>query len=226
MHGARPSNSSNNCTTGAVPASVGSGAGRHRKDLGRMETTTRETAERPGAAGLSRNRLGLSGTPCWTFSITPDLVWAFPRCGLSSRTFRAELIELQVAYRRDYRDTHRISQERLTWSRPGRVWAVDHSEAPVRSTAFIRRSSPCVTWPAALSWPGCLSRTWKPPARLSSWPRSSPNTDRRCSSRATTARPSAANWCRTCSPNTTSSGCRRLCGHRDTMGAAKRGSAA
>jgi transposase InsO family protein len=43
---------------------------------------------------------------------------------------RRELIELQVAYRGDYRDTHRISQERLTWSGPGRVWAVDHSEAP------------------------------------------------------------------------------------------------
>ena len=43
---------------------------------------------------------------------------------------RRELIELQVAYRRDYRDTHRLSQERLTWPRSGRVWAVDHSEAP------------------------------------------------------------------------------------------------
>ena len=43
---------------------------------------------------------------------------------------RRELIELQVAYRRDYRDTHRLSQERLSWSRPGRVWAVDHSQAP------------------------------------------------------------------------------------------------
>ncbi len=43
---------------------------------------------------------------------------------------RRELIELQVAYRQHYRDTHRLSQESLTWSRPGRVWAVDHSKPP------------------------------------------------------------------------------------------------
>lgn len=60
-----------------------------------------------------------------------------PRLGLPSlrslfpTLARRELIELQVAYRRNYRDTHRLSQERLRWSGPGRVWAVDHSEAPV-----------------------------------------------------------------------------------------------
>jgi transposase InsO family protein len=59
-----------------------------------------------------------------------------PRLGLPTlralfpRVLRRELIELQGDYRRHYRDTHRISQERLTWSHPGRVWAIDHSEAP------------------------------------------------------------------------------------------------
>ena len=59
-----------------------------------------------------------------------------PRVGLPSlRTLfpnlaRSELIELQRAYRAYYRSTHRISQERLKWSGPGRVWAVDHSDPP------------------------------------------------------------------------------------------------
>jgi transposase InsO family protein len=59
-----------------------------------------------------------------------------PRLGLPSLRAlcpdlpRRELIELQADYRRHYRDTHRLSQERLTWSDPGRVWAVDHSDAP------------------------------------------------------------------------------------------------
>jgi transposase InsO family protein len=50
-------------------------------------------------------------------ALFPDL----PRC---------ELIELQAAYRRHYRDTHRMSQEQLKWFRPGRVWAIDHSQPP------------------------------------------------------------------------------------------------
>ena len=62
--------------------------------------------------------------------MTPDLVWVFPRSSSLPNLPRRELIELQVAYRRHYRDTHRISQERLVWSRAGRVWAIDHSEAP------------------------------------------------------------------------------------------------
>jgi transposase InsO family protein len=59
-----------------------------------------------------------------------------PRVGLPSlRTLfpnlaRSELIELQKAYRAYYRSTHRISQERLTWSGPGCVWAIDHSQPP------------------------------------------------------------------------------------------------
>jgi transposase InsO family protein len=43
---------------------------------------------------------------------------------------RSELIELQKAYRAYYRNTHRISQERLKWTSPGRVWAIDHSVPP------------------------------------------------------------------------------------------------
>lgn len=59
-----------------------------------------------------------------------------PRVGLPSlRTLfpnlaRSEVIELQRAYRTYYRSTHRISRERLKWSGPGRVWAIDHSQPP------------------------------------------------------------------------------------------------
>jgi transposase len=43
---------------------------------------------------------------------------------------RCELRELQVAYRRQYRATHRRSTQRLTWHGPGRVWAMDHVDPP------------------------------------------------------------------------------------------------
>jgi transposase InsO family protein len=43
---------------------------------------------------------------------------------------RGELIDLQAAYRRHYRATHRWSVEELDWSSPGRVWAMDHTEPP------------------------------------------------------------------------------------------------
>jgi hypothetical protein len=39
---------------------------------------------------------------------------------------RCELGELQAAYRRHYRATHRRSIERLTWHGSGWVWAMDH----------------------------------------------------------------------------------------------------
>ena len=43
---------------------------------------------------------------------------------------RGELGELQAAYRRHYRATHRRSVERLTWREPGHVWAMDHVVPP------------------------------------------------------------------------------------------------
>jgi transposase InsO family protein len=43
---------------------------------------------------------------------------------------RCELIDLQAAYRRHYQATHRRSVGRLTWHRPGRVWAMDHVHPP------------------------------------------------------------------------------------------------
>ncbi len=111
---------------------AGQGTGRRREDLGRMETTTQDASEgalaRPACqgivlahaarrAGRSRSHRTSSGS-----SHAPG--------SLPAMFCARELIELQVDYRRHYRDTHRISQERLTWSRPGRVWAIDHSEAP------------------------------------------------------------------------------------------------
>lgn len=43
---------------------------------------------------------------------------------------RCELVELQAAYRRYYRASHRRSTERLTWHEPGYVWAMDHVVPP------------------------------------------------------------------------------------------------
>src|SRR5262245_36778558 len=43
---------------------------------------------------------------------------------------RAELAELRPRYRRLYRG--RQAQRVLHWQRPGRVWAIDYSEAPVK----------------------------------------------------------------------------------------------
>ncbi len=44
---------------------------------------------------------------------------------------RCQLLDLQRDYRRWFRKHHRQGQQRLRWHRPGTVWAVDHSEAPV-----------------------------------------------------------------------------------------------
>ena len=54
----------------------------------------------------------------------PSLRAAFPTMP------RCELRELQQAYRREFQATHRRITEDLTWHRPGRVWAMDHSEPP------------------------------------------------------------------------------------------------
>ncbi len=43
---------------------------------------------------------------------------------------RCELGELQAAYRRHYRATHRQSMEQLSWHEAGYVWATDHVAPP------------------------------------------------------------------------------------------------
>jgi len=43
---------------------------------------------------------------------------------------RCELIDLRRAHENWHRANRRRSQERLTWSRPGSVWAIDHTEPP------------------------------------------------------------------------------------------------
>jgi transposase InsO family protein len=47
-----------------------------------------------------------------------------------SKMPRCELRELQAAYRRHYRATHRRSTERLTWHGSGWFWAMDHVTPP------------------------------------------------------------------------------------------------
>ena len=95
-----------------------------------METLEREPSERAG-----RGRPVQESSWLERHAVLDVLDDTGPRLGLPSLRAlfpdlpRRELIELQVAYRRHYRDTHRISQERLVWSRPGRVWAIDHSDA-------------------------------------------------------------------------------------------------
>jgi transposase InsO family protein len=43
---------------------------------------------------------------------------------------RGELIDLQAAFRQHYRVTYRRSVEELSWTTPGRVWAMDHAQPP------------------------------------------------------------------------------------------------
>jgi hypothetical protein len=52
---------------------------------------------------------------------------------------RGELIDLQAAYRRHYRATHRRSVETLEWTTPGRVWAMDHTQPPAPVDGHYRR---------------------------------------------------------------------------------------
>jgi transposase InsO family protein len=54
----------------------------------------------------------------------PTLRAAFPAMPPS------ELMDLQATYREHYRATHRRSMERLYWTTPGRVWAMDHTYPP------------------------------------------------------------------------------------------------
>ena len=43
---------------------------------------------------------------------------------------RNELLDLQQDYRHEFRQANRLAVEKLTWHRPGRVWAMDHAEPP------------------------------------------------------------------------------------------------
>jgi putative transposase len=54
----------------------------------------------------------------------PTLQAAFPEIP------RGELIDLHATYRQHYRATHLQSVEELQWTTFGRVWAMDHTEAP------------------------------------------------------------------------------------------------
>ena len=54
----------------------------------------------------------------------PTLRAAFPTIP------RGELIDLQAGFRRHFRATHRRSVEKLYWTTPGRVWAMDHTQPP------------------------------------------------------------------------------------------------
>jgi transposase InsO family protein len=54
----------------------------------------------------------------------PTLRAAFPEMP------RSELIELQRDYRREFQRGNQLLIEELSWSLPGRVWAMDHAAAP------------------------------------------------------------------------------------------------
>ena len=43
---------------------------------------------------------------------------------------RAELLDLQRSYRGLYREQNRLLMNQLTWTMPGRVWAMDHADPP------------------------------------------------------------------------------------------------
>lgn len=44
---------------------------------------------------------------------------------------RAELLDLQRSYRHLYREQNRVFVNQLTWTMPGRVWAMDHADPPM-----------------------------------------------------------------------------------------------
>lgn len=108
------------------------------QDLGVAERTLSEWSRQPGnlLSAPWRGRPVQESSWLKRHAVLDVLDDTGPHLGLPSLQAlfpdlpRRELIELQLAYRRHYRDTHRISQERLVWSRAGRVWAIDHSEAP------------------------------------------------------------------------------------------------
>jgi transposase InsO family protein len=84
----------------------------------------------------------LRGRPCYESSPTEQhrvleiLETVGPHVGLPSlrellpEIPRCELIDLQRSYRQHYRQENRIEIHRLTWTEPGRVWAMDHAEPP------------------------------------------------------------------------------------------------
>ena len=54
----------------------------------------------------------------------PTLRAAFPK------TPRAELLDLQRDYRRQFQQGNRLLVGQLFWNAPGRVWAMDHAKPP------------------------------------------------------------------------------------------------
>lgn len=81
---------------------------------------------------------------------------------------RCELRELQIAYRRHYRQTHRRLMERLSWQGAGCVWAMDHVVPPhaidaVDRAAFSLRD---LASGAQLAWQPVPDQTAKPAADI------------------------------------------------------------
>ena len=64
------------------------------------------------------------------FWMTLALPLACRRCVTASLRWRAELEDILVRYRRVWNKLNLHAQHRLRWTAPGRVWAIDFTEAP------------------------------------------------------------------------------------------------
>jgi transposase InsO family protein len=106
------------------------------EDLGVSPRTLRSWAEHPGVIE-PRGRPRVEPTAMQMARVNETLQWLGPKGGVPTLKYvhgevtRRALTEIVREYRRRYITEHRLTTEELTWSVPGAVWTMDHTEMDV-----------------------------------------------------------------------------------------------